>query len=92
MPLYLATPLYQNAKEALIATVINQIDEHDRYQIKNGGWLIKFSGTSRELSEKLGVTGPQGATSVGSVLIVSINGYYGRGPTDMWEWIKTRME
>jgi hypothetical protein len=67
----------------------------DRYRLQdNRGWLIRFNGTSKELSDTIGITSQSGApsSSVGSALVVPIAGYYGMGPVDMWEWLKTRFE
>jgi hypothetical protein len=75
--------------------VTQHIPERDRHKLTGGaGWLISYQGTSVELSNLLGISGQaQGQIpSLSSVLITSIGAYYGRGPTDMWEWLKTRME
>jgi len=92
MPIFLVTPFVDPQK--LADTVEKNIVDHDRYLLKNGSWLIRFDGTSKEVSDKIGITNPDPDVppTVGSCLIVSISGYYGRGPTDMWEWIKTRLE
>ena len=60
----------------------------------NSGYLVHYRGTSVELSNALGVTVPGDNQSavMGSVLITGISSYYGRGPTDMWEWLRTRFE
>ncbi|WP_211453846.1 hypothetical protein [Collimonas antrihumi] len=89
MALYLATPF---ADPDRLATAIKAaFGEYDRYLLKSGGWLIRFDGTTRELSNKIGTTTSEPPTT-GSVLYVAVGGYYGRGPTDMWEWMKSRME
>ena len=68
----------------------------DRYKLQsNSGWLIKFDGTTVELSHKIGVTSPEKTSTpapLGSVIFIPVTGYFGRGPTDMWEWLKTRLE
>lgn len=94
MPIYQLTPLADNIAK------MNQVLEarvaaEDRFPLQNGaGWLVCYSGTSTELSNMLGVTGQaQGvAATLSSVLITRIASYYGRGPSDMWEWLKTRFE
>ena len=53
------------------------------YQLPKGEWLISYAGTSRQLSDELGIT--DGSTA--SSLIVSVSGYYGRAQNDIWEWI-----
>lgn len=94
MAIYLITPLSVQA-EALDAAVELKIETADRYRLPAGhGWLIRHSGTSVELSNHIGITGqaPGEPPTLGSALVVPIYSYYGRGPTDMWEWIKTRYE
>jgi hypothetical protein len=94
MPIYTAVPLQSN-QPALNAAVVRVIPPQDRYPLASDrGWLIKFDGTTIELCNVLGVTGqPAGIPSiVGSVIVVAVSAYYGRGSTDMWEWLKTRFE
>ena len=94
MPIYIAVPLKTDGDPLATAIKLN-IHESDRYELQaERGWLIHFSGTTKELSDKIGLTGqPKGeSSSIGSAIVVPVSGYYGRGPTDMWEWLKTRLE
>ena len=95
MPIYQVTPLAKNAP-AIAGAVREHIDEGDYYELANSaGWLVKFKGTTVELSHKLGITSPAlppAPSTLGSTMVVAITSYYGRGPTDMWEWLKTRFE
>jgi hypothetical protein len=95
MPVYVAVPL-QADKSLLSAAVELKFPEPaDRYKLQaDSGWLINFPGTTVELSNLLGITGqPQGQPSpLGSAMVIPVSGYFGRGPTDMWEWLKTRLE
>lgn len=94
MPLFLAVPLSTDTT-ALDAAVAQNIPQLDCYKLQaNSGWLIKYDGTTLELSNKVGVTGQEKGMPalLGSAIFVGISGYYGRGPTDMWEWLKTRIE
>ena len=79
-----------NESAALDAAVKAAFQSHDQYPLKaKAGWLLKFDGTSKELGEKLGL-GEENNTTNTPCLITSISGYWGRGPSDMWEWLKTR--
>ena len=95
MAIYIAVPL-TTSSTALNEAVEKAIASNsDRYKLQSDrGWLIRFDGTSVELSNHIGLTGQeQGKPSlIGSAIIVPVSGYYGRGPTDMWEWLKTRLE
>lgn len=95
MPIYIVVPLIP------ISTIIDSAIEQsissaaDRYKLQAGrGWLINFNGTTIELSNHIGLTGQEkeSPSFIGSAIIVPVSGYYGRGPTDMWEWLKVRME
>lgn len=95
MPVYIVTPLIEDSSK-----LNNAVDKHikdaaHRHKLQaDRGWLIKYEGTSMELSNLLEITGQdQGVSSpVGSAIVVPVSGYYGRGPTEMWEWLKTRLE
>ncbi|MGH6818523.1 MAG: hypothetical protein ACREC1_07105 [Methylovirgula sp.] len=54
------------------------------YTIKEGVWFVLFDATSQELAEKLGIRDARNGTGV----VTPITNYSGRGPTDMWEWLK----
>lgn len=95
MPIYLAIPLKDNDKELAASVARNIPFPTDSHVLQNNkGWLVKFDGTTIELCNKLEITGQdQGQPSpVGSCLVVPVNSYYGRGPTDMWEWLEIRSE
>jgi len=93
MPIYQVTPLSNNA-EVLGAAVRDTLGSEAMELQNRAGWMVNFKGTTVELSHHLGVTNAtnEGAFPLGSVLITSIGSYYGRGPTSMWEWLKTRVE
>lgn len=94
MAIYIATPLTPST-DALNAAVEKSIEPAHRYKLQaDRGWLINYDGTTVELSNHIGLTGQQpGETStIGSAIIVPVSAYYGRGPSDMWEWLKTRIE
>lgn len=59
----------------------------ENYHLPPSTWFVSFNGTSRELSERIGlangVSGAQGA-------VIAIGNWYGYGPADLWEWINSR--
>lgn len=94
MPVYIAIPL-RHEIEPLKKAVQIRVSPENRHELQgDSGWLINFSGTTIELCNHLGITGqdPGVPSPVGASLVVPITSYYGRGPSDMWEWIKTRIE
>jgi hypothetical protein len=94
MPIYIAVPLIPDGSK-LDNSVLETIPPADSFKLQaDRAWLIKYNGTTSELSNHLRVTGhPKGEKSrVGSTLISPVPSYYGLGPSDMWEWLKNRIE
>lgn len=94
MPIYLTIPLKTDGAP-LDSAVETHIAAPDRFRLQaDRGWLIKFKGTTIELSDLLAITGhTEGQHSaVGPTLVTPLSTYYGVGPSDMWEWLKTRIE
>jgi hypothetical protein len=94
MPIYLAIPL-QSDITPLKTAVQRNIQNEDSFELQaERGFLIKYPGTSVELCNKLEITGQETGykSPVGPSLVAPFNTYYGRGPSEMWEWIQTRIE
>ena len=95
MPIFLAIPLTTDSSPLNKAVETTIVETSDRYKLQaDRGWLIKYEGTTTELSNFLGITGqaPGVTPAVMSAMVIPISGYFGRGPVDMWEWLKIRLE
>lgn len=57
----------------------------------SGAAFVAFNGTTKDLSDALGITSND-EVRVSTGVVLPVSNYYGRGPTDMWEWLKVRME
>lgn len=94
MPIFIAIPLKENSSD-LNNAIKSSIAELNRHQLQaDRGWLIKYDGTTIELSNHIGITGQSEGipSSIGSAIVAPISGYYGRGSLDMWEWLRVRFE
>lgn len=58
----------------------------ESFRLPNGENLVVFDGTSKELSDKLGISDGH----VGGALVVGMNGYFGWASKDIWEWIQVK--
>ena len=77
------------------AAIAMHLEDGDYYPLtNNAGWLIEHKGTTVELSAVIGITGKQPGEKpkLGSALVTPVSSYYGIGPSDMWEWLKSRLE
>lgn len=91
MAVFLVTPLSDNfdvLHQALKERAL------DFYVVQNkAGFLVSETGTSEEVSHKIGISEPDGSSgALGSALVTRVSSYFGRGSTGMWEWIQSRME
>ena len=56
---------------------------NDAIILPKGEWLIRYSGTSKQLSDDIGIS----TDSENSTIVLSTNGYWGRASKDIWEWL-----
>ena len=92
MALFMVVALGQSAP--LIDVAILQKFPTSFYKLEAGKWFISSTfQTSKELSDALGITSDPPmlpALGVATGVVVAIKGYYGRGPSDMWEWVAAK--
>lgn len=88
MAIFLIVPTAQPAE---IKKALEQKDRDgllDFKELPHSEFLVSYKGTSEELSN---ITGISDASS-GLGIVVRVDSYYGRASTDIWEWIKSRLE
>jgi hypothetical protein len=69
-----------------IEAEIAKLLPNDSYRLPQGEWVVRYSGTTQELSNALLITDGSSENAV----IFAISAYFGRAPTNIWEWVKTR--
>lgn len=90
MATYLVTPLAHNFDQ--LGGALRKVDGAEVFELQSrAGYLVEFAGTSVDLTERMGLLGSE-SKDIGSALVTSVGSYYGRGPTTMWEWLKTKFE
>jgi hypothetical protein len=80
MAIFMVVP----TSEGKIATKLQETLPGKFYLLPKGEFLVQYAGTSKDLSDFLGIT--DGAN--GAAVVASLSGYFGRAPTDIWEWMK----
>jgi hypothetical protein len=74
------------------AAMSNALQAHfpdDHIKISANEFLVAARGqTARNISDKLGVTE---ASTIGSAIIFTTSGYYGRAPNNVWEWVSAKL-
>ncbi len=94
MPIYIVVPLTYDSSR-LDAAVSLKFDEQTRFQLQHvRGWLVQHPGTTVEVSNYIGISNTDRTIppETDSAIVTPVTSYYGRGPTDMWEWLSNRMD
>lgn len=68
--------------------IIKERFGNDSYRLPNGEWLVNYDGTSKQLSDEIGITDGK----IGSTIVLNISGYWGRANRDIWEWLRIKTE
>jgi hypothetical protein len=85
--------VFRVSNPAKMETAIRSAYPNDHLKIDTDEWLVSDKGTAVEVSHKLGITSPTDASTVnGPAIVFSMANYYGRASTEIWDWIKTKLE
>jgi hypothetical protein len=75
---------------SVIAEKLETLHAWPHLKVAEGQWLViaPAATTSKEVSEGIGITGPDPVASNGMVL--RIESYFGRTAGSTWEWIRNK--
>lgn len=80
--------IFRASKPEAISQALKEKYPDDHYQVRSNEWLVSGTGTAKEISDRLGITGGDS----GSAIVFSMGSYYGRSDKDIWDWIATKLE
>jgi hypothetical protein len=64
----------------------------DAYELPPNAWFVVDTGTTTKVRDKIGLNsehlGPEGVQGV----VILTNGTSGYAPSDIWEWMKSKVE
>ena len=85
--------LLPTVQQPLTAKIVAEFGGNS-LRINDTQWLISASGTAQEICSQLGIYDPASpnAAPVGTAIVFASSGYFGRAPTNIWEWIKVKLE
>ena len=64
-------------------------DNH--FKINSTQWVVSGKGSAKIISDTIGITS-EGDATIGSGVVLAFSGYWGRASTDLWEWMKAKIE
>lgn len=88
MAIFLVVPNSNQAGIKKSMAALKEAKRLDFIDLPNEGAFVSFHGTAQELSNELGITDGSSGTGV----VVAVSSYYGRAPTNIWEWVNSRWE
>lgn len=71
-----------------LAEAVRQHYPDRHYALSDSAFVIASRSTAREISDRLGASGPD----LGTTIVMEAGSYYGHGPVDLWEWLRVKWE
>jgi hypothetical protein len=88
--LYVVLSQRPEMDERLGAAIKAAFPENFLQMAERGQWIVVGEGTAREISNKIGITGVE-PTEIGTSIVFSVSGYFGRASSEIWEWIAVKL-
>ena len=60
----------------------------DHILVTKDTWLVSGKGPAQNMSDQLGISDG----SVANGVVASMGSYFGRAPSNIWDWIKAKLE
>lgn len=67
---------------------IEQSYPDNNFALSDAAWLVAGSGTSQEVSSRLGLV----AGEFNNAVVIGMDTYHGRAPVRIWDWMKAKLE
>lgn len=88
MAIFLVIPIADpsGVKKALMDNKAgNRLDFID---LPREGFFVSYAGTTKELSDQIGISDGSSGTGI----VVAVSSYFGRAPTNIWDWVQSRWD
>jgi len=73
-----------------LEAVIQGMFPNNYYELSTGQWLVSREGTAKTVADEIGITDK--SKGLGSAIVLSVTGYWGVYSTDVWDWLKDKLE
>lgn len=88
-----AVLLPDKADVPALEIAISQAYPKDYLKVGERQFLVSATGTAVDVSNKIGITVAGDAQkTVGSAIVFATSSYFGRAQTNVWDWIKAKLE
>jgi hypothetical protein len=80
--------IFRVADPAKIKAAVEAEFPLDNISLDHNEWLVSMKGTAKEVSDKLKISD----ASNGAAIVFGMSNYFGRAPSDVWDWVKAKAE
>lgn len=82
--------IFRASNPTLMRTVLEEVFPDDHLEVQDDEWLVSSSGSAKSVSDRLEAVAPD--NHFGSAIVCRVSSYWGRAPTEIWDWILDKME
>jgi hypothetical protein len=75
----------------IVAAIKDKFTENNYFEICPTQWIVSGKGPAKKISDTIGISS-EGEQTLGSGVVLAFTGYWGRASTDLWEWMKIKIE
>ena len=80
--------IFRVSNQVQLERALSEAFPGNHLKVEDGQYLVSSPGIAKDVSDRLGIT--DGKTGV--AMVFSMANYFGRAPTDIWDWIKAKAE
>lgn len=82
------------APQPTLAEAIKAAYSNDHLCVTETQWLVSSNETVIDVTTKIGVYDPKDPNkpATGNAIVMSMGSYYGRAPSIVWDWVKSKLE
>jgi len=88
MAVFAIIPTDAATKSTLDQRINSLIPKEDVLKLPLGQWFIAYKGTSKDLSNALGITKGEDTSGI----VIAVASYWGRATNDIWEWLEAKLK
>jgi hypothetical protein len=83
--------LLPHENPVVVASIKEKFSNDNYFEINSTQLIVSGKGSAQRISDMIGITS-EDEKSIGSAVVLAFSGYWGRASTDLWEWMRVKIE
>ena len=80
--------IFRVADPSAIEEALARVFPDNHKSLTSGEYLVSTNGSAKDVSDKLGISDNRTQPAI----VFKMANYFGRAPTEIWDWIKVKAE